>query len=375
MFLACLHPSSSSCGQEAVSGTQPSRADVQPAEIIAGAGSYVLEWRHHYQRQIGLAGRGVSDDRGTLWLITHAGPGRPQESLTKIDPDGQLSANYTPTLPLRPIEGIAYLTPAQSGSSVALLASIASGGREQTFEGAFFAPVEESGFGAPVRVAGRGAQFQTMAGAEPDQFIAAGDQEPLTLMKLDATGKVLWRRTFSSKLVLPVVSVGRSGAIFVLSQAGAYILLEKLDPAGHVVRSKRVPAKQGTVVADPQGGCSLLFSAQFGGKDNRVYLLRLDSELRQLSQTATPLVGLGGRTYQLISTPHGHLAVGEGTERNPQRATPTNILAEFNESGALLWQQPLTSLATPILAPFHSGFYLVREIFEGRGIDIEKYVY
>jgi hypothetical protein len=367
-LLACLHSWPSSYAQEAVS-------DPQPAEIVASAGSYALEWRHHYQRQIGLVGTGVADDSGNLWLITHAGPGRPEESLTRIDPDGQLRANYMPTLPLKPIEWIAYLTPATSGRRVALLASIASGGREQTFEGAFFAPVEENGFGAPVRVAVRGPQFPAMVGAGRDEFIAAGDQEPLTLMKLDASGKVLWRRALSSSLVLPVVSVGRSGSAFVLSQGGAYILIEMLDSSGHVVRSKRIRAKQGTVVADLHGGCSLLFSRQDQGKNNAVYLLTLDNELRLLSQTLTPLVGWGGRTYKLVSTPHGHLVVGEGPEQNPQRTPPKKILAEFNEAGALIWQQSLTSLATPILAPFGSGFYLVRETFEGKGIDIEKYAY
>jgi hypothetical protein len=129
------------------------------------------------------------------------------------------------------------------------------------------------------------------------------------------------------------------------------------------------------VVADPLGGCSLLFSTRFGGKDNNVYLMTLDQDLNQLSRVETPLIGWGGRTYQLISTPHGHLVIGEGPEPNPQREAPKHTIAEFDRSGALIWRQSITALPTPLLAPFRSGFYLVRELFEGKGIDVEKYAY
>jgi hypothetical protein len=185
---------------------------------------------------------------------------------------------------------------------------------------------------------------------------------------------VLWRRSFSRTLVLPKVSIGTSGSIFVVSQGGSYLLVQMLDSTGRVLRSKRISAKQGTVVSDSEGGCSLLVSTGFNGKDNRVYLLTFDKNLNQLNRSETPLVGWGGRTYQLISTPHGHLVVGESPKRNPQNETP-QVIAEFDRSGTLIWQQATSSLATPLLAPFASGFYLVRDDPEGSGIDIEKYLY
>jgi hypothetical protein len=362
-------------GQRADSRSQSSGPATQPsAEIVSSAGSYTLEWRRHYQRQTGLELRGIADEGGTLWLITHAGPGKPEESLTKISADGQLIANYNPVLPLSPTEWVGSLAPAASEQSVGLLASLVSGGREQTFEGAFFLPVGADGLSTPVRIAGRGPQFPIMIGAGADEFIAAGDQEPLTLMKLDSSGKVLRRRAFSPKLVLSTVSVGSSGSIFMLSQGGPYILVQMLDSSGRVVRSKRISAKQGAVVADPEGDCSLPFSTRFDGKDNKVYLLTLDHDLHQLSRVETPLVRWGG-TYQLISSPHGHLVVGQSPEPTPQNVVSTKILAEFDRSGTLIWQQSISSLEPPLLAPSRSGFYLVREIFEGKGIDVEKYAY
>jgi hypothetical protein len=364
-------------GQGADSQAKSTQSEAQPsAEIISSAGSYTLEWRQHYQRQNGLVPNGIADYSGTLWLITHAGPGKPEESLTRINPDGRLIDNYQPKLPLNPIERVASLAPAVSERSVGLLASIVSGGRDQTFEGAFFVPVGGDGLGSPVRIAGRGPQFPTMIGAGAD-FIAAGDQEPLTLVKLESSGKVLWRRSFSPKLVLPTVSIGSSGSVFVLSQEDEDndIRLQMLDSSGLLLRSKRIAAKQGVIVADPGGGCSVLFSIGIGGKDNKVFLMTLNPELRQLSQVQTPLVAWTGRTYQLISTLHGHLIVGPGPEPSPQKVAPTKILAEFDRSGTLVWQRLIASLETPLLVPFHSGFYLVRELFEGKGMDIEKYAY
>jgi hypothetical protein len=270
-------------------------SSAQAEQIVASSGSYTLQWRHHYERQMGLVLDGVSDDNGTLWLMTHSGPGKPEKFLTKINPDGQLLDNYKLTVPLGPFEWVASWAPATSKNNVGLLASLVSGGRDQIFEGAFYVPVGSDGPGDPVRVSGRGPQFPTMIGADTADFIAAGDQEPLTLMKLDVSGKILWRRAFSPKLVLPTLSIGTSGSIFVLSQAGAYILLQMLDPQGHILKSKRISAKQGTVVADSDGGCSLLFSTRFAGSnDNKVYLMTLDKEMRELKRVETPLVAWGG---------------------------------------------------------------------------------
>jgi hypothetical protein len=121
----------------------------------------------------------------------------------------------------------------------------------------------------------------------------------------------------------------------------------------------------------------LLFSTRYGGEDNTVFLLTLDQTLHQLSQVETPLVGRSGRNYQLISSPHGHLVIGESPDPKPRQLVfnRTNRLAEFDRSGSLLWQQSISALVPPLLVPFRSGFYLVRELFDVKGMDIEKYVY
>ena len=44
-------------------------SSTQAQEIVASAGSYTLQWRHHYERQTGLVLNGVSDDSGTLYVL------------------------------------------------------------------------------------------------------------------------------------------------------------------------------------------------------------------------------------------------------------------------------------------------------------------
>jgi hypothetical protein len=339
-----------------------------PAEGSASASSYKLEWRRHFYLQCGTIPAGSADEDGELWLITR---GRliTWGTITRIDSEGRLIGTFDPRFPLKPIEWVDYLSPAASGRSIGLLASLVSGGQQQIFEGAFFVPVGRDALGAPRRIAGRGPQFPTLVGAGSGQFIAAGDQEPLTLIKLDSAGSVLWRRSFSSKLVLPTVAVGADRKILVVSQAGGYLQLHLLNQSGRLLASRRIPAAQGTVVADAGGGWSILTSKDYNDNENRVYLTALDPMIRRLSQVETPLRARGGRTYQLIATPRGHLIIGEGS--SVERCT----IAELDLSGRLLWQQAIRGPFTPLLAPFPSGFYIVRNVWKGKGIDIEKYLY
>jgi hypothetical protein len=369
VFLLCFASGCPLHGQPRNPSPQPDGPGAEKAEgTLTSAVSYRLEWQRHYQLQTEMAPDGTADESGTLWLITRAGPGKPELFLTKIDPDGQLSGRYDPKIPLKAMEWIGSLSPAASGHSVGLLASLVSGERDLTFEGAFFVPARADGLGDARRVADRGPQFPTLVAAGPDQFIAAGDQEPLTLLKVDANGALLWRRSFSRKLVLPTVAVGANGNTFVVSQGGSYLMVQMLDPSGRSLRYKRISAKQGAVVADPSGGCSILLSKRSAGKDNTVYLAAFDQKLRETKEAKTPLCGRGGRTYQLICTPRGHLAIGEGPEQQQQ------VAAEFDKSGRLIWQQGISADFTPFIVPFKFGFYVVRG-FVDNGMDIEKYAY
>ena len=258
---------------------------------------------------------------------------------------------------------------ATSGRSVGLLASLASGGQQQTFEGAFFAPVGPDGLGAPRRVSGRGPQFATLIGVGSGEFVAAGDQEPLAILKFDSTGTLQWRRFFSRKLVLPTVAVSADRKILVVSQGGAYLQLQLLDESGRPLVSETDSRH-----ARRRGGKlwrRLEYPPQqrLRRKRKSSYLTAVDPLLHQLSEAETPLRGRGGRTYQLISTPHGHLIIGESTEEGRQ------TIAEFDASSKLMWQQAISVPFTPLLVVFRFGFYVVKNVSEGEGMDVEKYLF
>ena len=180
---------------------------------------------------------------------------------------------------------------------------------------------------------------------------------------------MLWRRSFSRNLVLPTVAVSADRKILVVSQGGSYLQVQLLDESGRPLLSKKIAARQGTVAADTGGGWSILLSKGVTGEENRVYLIALDPTLRQSNEVETPLRGRGGRTYQLISTPHGHLIIGEGPDGRRQ------TIAEFDSSGKLMWQQARSDRFTPLLVPFRFGFYIVNDVSGREGMDVEKYLY
>jgi hypothetical protein len=322
--------------------------------------------------RIGLAGRAaVSDSDGGLWIVTEE-PHEFKGFLTRISPDGQQVRGYVPAISLKQGITIDWLTPAAGAGKIAVLANTSSWrGRDITFEGAFFLAAQSDGLGSPTRLAGRGPQFTIMVGTSSGDFIAAGDQDPLTILRLDSAGKVKWRRVLSAKLVLPVPAEGDAGEIFVLSQARSSVLLQVLDVSGRVLRFTSLPGRQGTIVADSGGGCTVLLSTGSARPGERVQMVTLDRELRQLRKAPTPMGAMGGRTYQLVSTPRGHLFAGESPV---QKTGAEKVLGEFDHSGEIIWQLS-TEASSVYLAPSRDGFYLVEESSRGQGIDVEKYVY
>jgi hypothetical protein len=345
------------------------------SQIINNAGSYHMQWRRHFQIQTGLVPAGAADDIGNLWLITHAGPGKPHPFVTKINPNGLVADKLDPVLPLTAAQRIASLTLGVSGNKLGLLASVVSGGREQNLEGAYFVPIVEGAFGRPIFIKQFGAEYPVLIGVEECQFLAASDQSPIALVKLDVSGNEIWRRALSRQLALPTVSLGSAGSSFVLSQGKNFLSLQKIEASGRTSKTQRISSRSGFVVADRDGGCSVLFSPGYDGKTNEVSLATFDENLHQMIRVRTPLIGWGGRTYQIIVSMRGHVIIGEGPTPNPQKVAPTNIIAEMDKEGKLLWQQNIESIVPPLLVPFQSGFYLVRERFEGEGFDVEKYAF
>lgn len=119
-----------------------------PTRADGDSTPYRSEWRRRLPFQIGMVPEGVSDGGGTLWLRVQE-PHVFVDFLLRVDAAGTVKDTLRPQLPLRPEERVAYLTPAVSGGEVGLLASLASGGKDETFEGAFFLTVSPKGPAPP----------------------------------------------------------------------------------------------------------------------------------------------------------------------------------------------------------------------------------
>src|SRR5208337_1963732 len=79
-------------------------------------------------------------------------------------------------------------------------------GPSVSFNGAFITRLDSNSAGTPEVVSGPGPQFLSLTAAPDGSFLAVGDQEPLTLVKIGLNSKPAWRRSFSKSYVLPARS-------------------------------------------------------------------------------------------------------------------------------------------------------------------------
>ena len=114
---------------------------------------------------------------------------------------------------------------ASSGPTVGVLVSATRWeGRAAYFEGAYFMLLKNGELTTPVRISAPGPQFIELVPYRDGEYLAGGDQEPLTQIRLRSDGTIVWRRQISSKLVLPQLAVGPNGDIYVVSQAGPSVV-------------------------------------------------------------------------------------------------------------------------------------------------------
>ena len=146
---------------------------------------------------------GAADSTGDLWFISDPPAAEsPAPQLVHISANGtvvsrdRLPESIKPPLP--EVSSFAVATSATAG----LLAIVAQHshtiGRGEHFDGADFIPVDRSEWGVPVRIAGSGPEYQSLIALSDGHFLAMGDQSPMVLIKLDATGKIEWKRRFPS---------------------------------------------------------------------------------------------------------------------------------------------------------------------------------
>lgn len=328
-------------------------------DAAAQTSPYVIEWsRVFLPRQdcdIGFAPQATADQNEDLWLSCHDYL-KQANGILHFSAAGRLVDLEKPhlKLPTSLDRDSAEFFLAASRNNLGLLINFDRvEGRASYFEGAFFTRIATDGIGAPRRISGPGPWFRCIVGSPDGGFLVAGDQEPLTLIKLSASGELQWRRSFSRRLVLPDVAVTTTRESYVAARAGPSVVVQRINADGQLIRRTSFPASQATVVVDPGGGCTLMYSIFARGKQGSVFLTALNQELRRLWTEPTPFIDKTGRTYQLIRKPDGYVALGDG------KGAKTTVLAGFDPSGRLVWRQRFQADFTPLLVPTVSGFYLV----------------
>jgi hypothetical protein len=154
--------------------------------------------------------------------------------------------------------------------------------------------------------------------------------------------------------VLPQLATTSDGDIYVLSQGERRLDIHRLDERGKFLGATGITAAQGSLATAGNGTIVAIYSVRSSGVGNRVYITGFDKALHRMWTVPTPLIGKGGRTYQIIAVRNGFVAIGE-TE-----GAGTAMLIGIDNFGHTTWHEPTTSeLSPPRLFATKMGFYIV----------------
>jgi hypothetical protein len=146
----------------------------------------------------------------------------------------------------------------------------------------------------------------------------------------------------------------------VVSQAGDQLAVHRFSSEGNLLSQTSIRAKQGSVAVASDGTIIVIYSIDGAGPQNRVYVSALNSRLKRLWTRSTPLLGKGGRTYQVLVQGSDVTAIGDAEAKN------SAALIGLNSSGTITWQTTVPAhISPPHLLPISSGFYMVSTGTEG----------
>ena len=236
-------------------------------------------------------------------------------------------------------------------------------------DGADFVVLDRTKWGAPVKVAGSGPEYRALLALSGNHFLALGDQEPMTLLRLDAAGKVEWRRRFPSSWDLDTGASLKNGAACVLSSGYGvpWMHLVKLDDTGHMRSQIKFQGWNGVVSADSSDSCVALYSTG-NLKQNRIrfHLASFDSSLKQNWTTAMPVDSPWGGSFYLASLKDGWVVMTDSDAKSG-----TVLIAKYDLSGSVVWSLPDVAIPSPsLVVGAGDSFYLVYQETEDRHSSI-----
>ena len=318
-----------------------------------------------------VSDRATTDSSGDLWFISDplfdADP-----RLLHVDASGRIvSVDKLPDAihPHFPeVSSFALATSTQGNLGILANHSHAMG-RAIYNDGADFVVLDRTKWGTPVKVAGSGPEYRALLALSDNHFLAMGDQDPMTLLRLDTAGTVEWRRRFPSKWDLDSGASLKYGAACVLSSGYGFpwMNLMELDDAGHVRSQIKFQGWNGVISADSSDSCVALYSTgSLKQKRVRFHLASFDSSLKQNWTTAMPVDSPWGGSFYLASLKDGWVVVTDSDAKSG-----TVLIAKYDLSGAVVWSLPDVAIPSPnLVVGAGDSFYLVYQETEDRHSSI-----
>jgi len=304
----------------------------------------------------------ATDSAGDLWFISDPYAWeRIDPRLVHIDANGAVvSQNRLPLSIAPPFPEVSQFAIATSATGpLAVVAHHSHAvGRSIYFDGADFVLVERGAWGAPEKIAGSGPEFKALVSLSDGHFLAMGDQSPMILLNLAATGKIEWKKRFPSNWTLPSGAGTEHGGACVLSSSylGPSMHLMRLDESGNVRSQTKFQGRNGTVVAGPSDSCAVFYST---GDTNRnlirFHLALFDSSLRKKWSVTVPEASYVGASFHLASLKDGWAVVTDS-----EAGLGSVFMARYDSSGQPVWSLTEKSLPrTELMVGAGDSFYLV----------------
>jgi hypothetical protein len=332
--------------------------------VDEGFGSHII-WKQEIK---GVSASGLdqatTDLAGDLWLVSNPFDAEPR--LVHIDLNGRVVTNDKLPDSIHPLfpERSSFALATSTEGSIGILAGYSHDlGRAIYNDGADFVLLDKDKFGTSVRVARGGPQYQRFLALSDNHFLALGDQDPMVLVRLDAAGKIDWRRRFPSSWDLPSgASLGHGAACVLSSGYGVpWMHLMRVDDAGHVLSQIKFQGWNGVVSSDPSDTCVAFYSTG-SPKQNRIrfHLVSFDSSLKHNWSVEMRVDIPWGGSFYLATLKDGWVVMTDSDAKLGRV-----LIAKYDRSGALVWYLPDVDIPHPsFLAGAEESFYLVYQSSE-----------
>jgi len=320
-----------------------------------------IVWERDFDAPTSTLGSAVVDSAGVLWSVSGF---TALPVLTRVSPQGKLigETDCNSGKPSPPSEFGDYRLALSSKGAMEILVSYSRWiGRTVYFDGAKVAAIHSDGTCGEFKpIVGPGAQYLDFSALSNGGFLAAGDQAPFTLIRIDPSGRVAWRRTFSEWWVGPSAAALNGGSVCVAAVVETrpsqpwHEHLMIVAPSGAVIHQRNLAGIAGTqMLPGPNGNCLALSSPNLPHSPGRLTLSSFGGDLSLLWSAPVPVEFTYGGGFMMVSTTKGPVAAARGTRGL--------FVAAFDFTGKLRWvaQDSERTLGIDQLASAGDSFYVL----------------